>query len=117
DASALRTVLFAGEVFPVKHLHALREVWPHPRYHNLYGPTETNVCTWYEVPRESLEHRTEPLPIGRTCPNDRSRVVDEEGREVARGEEGELLIAGGTVMRGYWNLPERTAAAFHVDEE
>jgi len=115
DASALRMVLFAGEVFPVKHLHALRSVWPHPRYFNLYGPTETNVCTWYEV-QGSLEGRTEPLPIGRTCSNDRGRVVDERGLPVPGGEEGELHIAGGTVMQGYWNLPERTAAAFHVDD-
>jgi acyl-CoA synthetase (AMP-forming)/AMP-acid ligase II len=36
---------------------------------------------------------------------------------VPKGEEGELLIAGGTVMRGYWNLPERTERAFHLDAE
>ena len=50
DWSALRMVLFAGEVFPVKHLRALKAAWPLPRYFNLYGPTETNVCTWYEDP-------------------------------------------------------------------
>jgi non-ribosomal peptide synthetase component F len=46
DYSALRMVFFAGEVFPVKHLRALKSLWPGPRYYNLYGPTETNVCTW-----------------------------------------------------------------------
>ena len=50
DYSALRQVLFAGEVFPVKHLRALCDCsGPQPRYFNLYGPTETNVCTYYEV--------------------------------------------------------------------
>lgn len=116
DYAALRLVLFAGEVFPLKHLRALIEAWPHPRYFNLYGPTETNVCTYYEVPATIPADRSEPFPIGRTCENDRTRVVDEHAREVARGEEGELHVAGGSVMAGYWNLPERTARAFHVDE-
>jgi len=50
DLSHLRTVLFAGEVFPVKYLRQLMTLIPHASYHNLYGPTETNVCTWYTVP-------------------------------------------------------------------
>jgi amino acid adenylation domain-containing protein len=115
DWSALGLVLFAGEVFPIKHLRALLERWPHPRYFNLYGPTETNVCTYFEVPRPIPPDREEPFPIGRVCENDEALVVGEEGEPVDRGDEGELLIRGGTVMQGYWNLPERTAAAFHVD--
>ena len=115
DYSALRIVNFAGEVFPVKHLRALIERWPHPRYFNLYGPTETNVCTYYEVPTDFPQERTEPFPIGKTCENDRCRVVD-EGQTVERGGEGELYVTGGSVMVAYWNLPERSAAAFDLDE-
>ncbi len=48
---ALRAILFAGEVFPTKYLARLMQLLPHVRFVNLYGPTETNVCTWYEVPR------------------------------------------------------------------
>ncbi|MCB9832061.1 MAG: amino acid adenylation domain-containing protein [Planctomycetes bacterium] len=109
DCTSLRLVLFAGEVFPLKNLNALRELWPWPRYANLYGPTETNVCTWYELPEGPI---TADLPIGAVCAPDRGLVVDPEGRVVAAGEEGELVIAGGTVMKGYWNLPERSAGAF-----
>ena len=116
DWSALDLVLFAGEVFPLKHLRAIRDAWPAPRYFNLYGPTETNVCTYFEIPAEVPADREDPYPIGRVCENDRGRVVDESDSVVPPGEEGELLIAGGTVMRGYWNLPERSARAFHVDE-
>jgi amino acid adenylation domain-containing protein len=116
DWSALGLVLFAGEVFPIKHLRAIMEAWPAPRYYNLYGPTETNVCTYFEVPAEVPPDREDPFPIGRVCENDRGVVVDESDRAVPRGEEGELLIAGGTVMQGYWNLPERSASAFHVDD-
>jgi amino acid adenylation domain-containing protein len=117
DWSALRYVLFAGEVFPIKHLRALHDLWPRPRYYNLYGPTETNVCTYLEVPTPIAADREEPFPIGRVCENDVGLVVDEEDRPVPAGAEGELLIRGGTVMQGYWNMPERTAAAFHVDAE
>ncbi len=55
DLSRLRAVIFAGEVFPAKHLTQLMAELPGPRYLNWYGPTETNVCTWYEVPPGSGE--------------------------------------------------------------
>ena len=64
DLSALRWVLFAGEVFPTKHLRALMEKLPHPRYANLYGPTETNVCAYYEVEPLSL-----PVTVCQVIPN------------------------------------------------
>ncbi len=117
DFSALRLVLFAGEVFPLKHMRALKTAWREPRLANLYGPTETNVCTWYELPAEIPAGREEPFPIGRACSGDRTKVVGQDDVEVARGEEGELWVAGDSVMRGYWNLPERTAAAFAVDAD
>ena len=116
DLGALRLILFAGEVFPVGQLRALTELLPAPRYYNLYGPTETNVCTWYEVRPPVPPERTEPYPIGRICPPLRGRVVDEEDRDVEQGAEGELVVAGPGVMSGYWNLQERNARAFLVDE-
>ncbi len=112
---ALRLVLFAGEVFPVKHLRALKQAWPRPRYFNLYGPTETNVCTAYEIPSEIAADRTDPFPIGRACSGARTIAVDEDGPEAKPGEEGELLVSGGSVMREYWNLPDKTQAAFTKD--
>ncbi len=112
DYSSLRFVLFAGEVFPIKYLKLLKSLWPHPRYFNLYGPTETNVCTFYEVPRLVPDSQTEPVPIGKACPHCEPLVVNEAGTEVARGAEGELCIAGPSVLEGYWNLPENTGKAF-----
>ena len=115
DYSSLRMVLFAGEVFPVKHLRALKNLIPHPRYLNLYGPTETNVCTFYEIPHIIPEDRMNPYPIGKACSNYQIRILDEEGREVPLGKEGELCASGSGIMIGYWNLPEKTANAFFVD--
>jgi amino acid adenylation domain-containing protein len=115
DYSALRTVLFAGEVFPVKHLRALKALIPRPRYFNLYGPTETNVCTYYEIPAHIPEARTQPYPIGKVCSHLEAIMVDEQGQLTPAGQEGELCISGAGVMQGYWNLPERTARAFLMD--
>lgn len=100
-----RVVFFAGEPFPIKHLRPLRAHLTAARFYNLYGPTETNVCTFYEVKDISPE-RTEPVPIGKASCGDRVWLVpepDEEGRLVSN--VGELLVEGPTVMRGYWGMP------------
>ncbi|MGF1607824.1 MAG: amino acid adenylation domain-containing protein [Kiloniellales bacterium] len=115
DDYRLRTVLFAGEVFPVKHLRRLKEILPRPRYFNLYGPTETNVCTYYEIPKVVPAERMQPYPIGKVCSHFKARVVDEQGCDVPYGEEGELVISGAGTMQGYWQLPERSAAAYLED--
>jgi len=113
DYSSVRIVLFAGEVFPVKHLRAIKALLPQARFFNLYGPTETNVCTFYEIPAGPVpDERHEPYPIGKACSHFRSRVVDENGRELPPGVEGELCVSGAGVMDGYWNLAEQTERAF-----
>lgn len=112
DCSSLRMVFFAGEVFPVRHLRALTGFWPHPRYFNLYGPTETNVCTFAEVPSSIPADRTEPYPIGPACSHCAPLVLDADKVEVKKGEEGLLYISGPSVFQGYWNRPNENAAAF-----
>jgi amino acid adenylation domain-containing protein len=110
----LRTVLFAGEVFPIKYLQRLMELVPHASFHNLYGPTETNVCTWYSVASNDKD-RTEPVPIGRAIDGVEVFAVDEDGRRVPPGEVGELLVRGNTVMHGYWGDPVKTERALIAD--
>jgi amino acid adenylation domain-containing protein len=112
DCSSLRLVLFAGEVFPIKHLSALMERWPAPMYYNLYGPTETNVCTYFKLAQKIAGDQEASLPIGRSCSGDRTLVVSSDGSRVAPGSEGELLVTGGSVMLGYWNLPAQNDQAF-----
>jgi amino acid adenylation domain-containing protein len=107
DLSALRVLLFAGEVMPVRVLRELMALAPHARFANLYGPTETNVCTWHAVTTPPDEGRA--LPIGRACSGDTLAILDEAGAPVATGTPGELWVHGGSVMRGYWGHPERTA--------
>lgn len=105
---ALRQVLFAGEVFPSAHLSRLMALIPHARYFNLYGPTETNVCTVYAVP-QALPADGAPIPIGRACANTEVFAVDQHGLPVEDGEPGELLVRGPTLMRGYWGQPDKSA--------
>jgi amino acid adenylation domain-containing protein len=106
----LRLILFAGEVFPVKYLRQLHEALPRAALFNLYGPTETNVCTYYEVTDVPVE-RTEPFPIGRACENTDVFALDEAGRLCGVDEVGELYVRGSTVMQGYWGRPEESARA------
>lgn len=115
DCSSLRLILFAGEVFPVKYLRALQERLPRPRYFNLYGPTETNVCTYFEVPSHVPEDRKDAYPIGQACSHLRTKVIDDQGQSLGQGLEGELCVSGPAVSQGYWNRLQLTASSFLTD--
>jgi acyl-coenzyme A synthetase/AMP-(fatty) acid ligase len=97
----VRALLFAGEVFPTPQLRRLRRALPDIRLSNLFGPTETNVCTYYDVPRDVPEGRS--IPIGRACEHMETFVIDAEGNEVGVGVEGTLWVKGGNLMSGYWS--------------
>ena len=108
--SRLRAVIFAGEVFPARQLSRLMTELPGPRYLNWYGPTETNVCTWYEVPPGA--QLTVPVPIGRACANTDAFAVTADGGRVAKpGQEGELYVRGPGLMSGYWGDAAKTSHA------
>jgi amino acid adenylation domain-containing protein len=111
DLGALRWVLFAGEPFPMKHLCRLMTALPRARFSNLYGPTETNVCTYYHVPAMPSDESA-PLPIGRACAGTRMLVVDEQGHSVSPGACGELWVSGPTIMLGYWGRPDLNSQCF-----
>ncbi|HEU4393300.1 MAG TPA: amino acid adenylation domain-containing protein [Solirubrobacterales bacterium] len=102
--AALRAVLFAGEPFPIAPLRRLRLGLPEVRLLNLYGPTETNVCSFYEV-AEIGASADRPVPIGRACAGDSLWIEGEDGRSLPVGARGELVVAGPTVMLGYWGQP------------
>jgi amino acid adenylation domain-containing protein len=105
---SLRAVVFAGEVYPTRHLRELRRVVPGAALWNLYGPTETNVVTYYPV-TDLPEDDDRTIPIGRACENSRVFALKEDGTAADVGEVGELYAQGPTVMKGYWGRPDRTA--------
>ena len=117
DFTPPRVVLFAGEVFPIAGLRKLRAAWPAANLWNLYGPTETNVCTAQAIPAAIPTDVEEPFPIGAVCSGDLARVVDEHGRLVPVGQVGELIVTGPSVMLGYWGRPDLTARAFFLDDQ
>jgi len=114
DLGSLRIVLFAGEPYPADELRELQAALPGVSLFNLYGPTETNVCTYWEVP-PSGSWDGSSIPVGIDCENCEGVVVDEDLRPVPDGNAGELLIRGGTLMEGYWGDPAMTAASFVQD--
>ncbi|MGN0753262.1 MAG: amino acid adenylation domain-containing protein [Aristaeellaceae bacterium] len=96
----MKRVFFCGEVMPCATLNKWRAVLPDADYVNMYGPTEiTDVCAWYRVDRAFGD--TDRLPIGFPCANTRIELID-----------GEICVGGTCLSPGYYNAPEKTAAAF-----
>ena len=109
--TTIQKVLFAGEVMPNKILNYWRKFLPNALYANLYGPTEvTDICTYYVVNREFADD--DSLPIGNACNNCDVIVLNEENKEAAVGEPGELCVRSSFLAHGYYDQPEKTAEVF-----
>lgn len=107
----LHTIAFGSEVFPIKQFNLWREAVPNASFTNLYGPTEcTGMSCYFHVDRDFAPD--EAIPVGRPFHNTRLYLLNEEGKEVARGETGEICIAGTPVTLGYYHDFERTREAF-----
>lgn len=96
-----RAVFYAGEVFPPRELAAFAGRVPGADLYNLYGPTETNVCTYHRVDRAALDGERE-TPIGLACPYAACSLVDleGEGRTLEGPATGELVVSGPTTIGG-----------------
>lgn len=114
NLDSLRLVIYGGEVFPPDHLYRLMRILPHTRFSNIYGPAECNGCTNFDVPPLPNAYRERPVPIGTAIADARLLIVDAHGETA---DEGELLVYARTNMQGYWDDPEKTAAAFEERNE
>ncbi|TQF70369.1 amino acid adenylation domain-containing protein [Pseudoalteromonas luteoviolacea] len=108
----LHTIIFAGEAFDVKSLKALRAQFPNSALFNFYGPTETNVCSYYKVP----DMVPEELPIGYAASGARISICNEQGDEVDIGEKGFITVNGPTVFSGYWGKEPRAESTYNTGD-
>lgn len=109
---SLKTIWFAGEVFPTKQFNYWYRHLPQATFANLYGPIEITLdCTYYIVDKDVPDE--EPLPIGYACRNTDIIILDNDDNAVKEPNvEGELCVRGTSLAMGYYNNPEKTAAAF-----
>ncbi len=110
DLSSLRTGIMAGAPCPVEVMRQVIEDMHMSEVTICYGMTETSPVSTQTSVDDPLEKRVGT--VGRVGPHVEVKIVDpDSGRTVPRGERGELLTRGYSVMLGYWNDPERTAEA------
>ncbi|MBD3315280.1 MAG: AMP-binding protein [Chitinivibrionales bacterium] len=110
DLSKLRYLTNTGAALPVGHIMKLRELLPHVKILSMFGLTECKrVCY---LPFEEIDHR--PASVGKAMPNCETRIVDNEGRDVAPNKNGELVVRGSNVMQGYWNAPDATSRSYRA---
>ncbi len=113
DFSSLRYLTNTGAAFPVNHIKRIRELFPNIRIYSMFGLTECKrVCY---LPPDQIDIR--PKSVGKAMPNCTTAILDLDGRPVAPGQVGELVIEGPNVMQGYWDDPELTAKTFRTDPE
>lgn len=110
DLSEIKTVIFGGEVMPIKQLKAWQNAVPNAVYINGYGSTEiTDGCTYYIVDREFNDG--DVLPIGIPFANSEVLVIDEDGKPITDGV-GELCIRSDSMTYGYYKDPKKTAEVY-----
>ncbi|WP_149556341.1 D-alanine--poly(phosphoribitol) ligase subunit DltA [Streptococcus cristatus] len=103
---------FDGEELTVKTAQKLRERFPEARIINAYGPTEATVALSAVAITDEMLATLKRLPIGYTKEDSPTFVIDENGQKLPNGQQGEIIVCGPAVSKGYLNNPEKTAEAF-----
>lgn len=112
----LESMIFIGEVLPKNLAKELMERFPKTRIINGYGPTEATVAiSANDVTSEMIED-SKSLPVGVVMDTTKIRIIDENGKDVADGEKGELAIIGKSVSKGYFKNEQKTNEVFYYDE-
>ncbi|KAA6173717.1 AMP-binding protein [Pseudomonas marginalis] len=109
DLSTLRTGIMAGSTCPIEVMRRVISDLHMSEVQIAYGMTETSPVSLQTGADDDLERRV--TTVGRTQPQLESKIIDEAGNTVPRGQIGELCTRGYSVMLGYWNNPEGTREA------
>lgn len=113
DLSTLRTGIMAGAPCPIEVMRQVQSRMNMREVTIAYGMTETSPVSFQSNVDDPLELRVSS--VGRIHPHVEVRIVDEEGQTVPTGQRGELLTRGYSVMQGYWDDPEQTAASIDAE--
>src|SRR5438874_852057 len=111
----LRLSLFCGEALPVDVVRDWSRAAPSSVIENIYGPTELTIgCTAYRWNNQTSLAECEQgiVPIGEPFEDMEALIVDEDLREVPAGGQGELIMTGPQLSKGYWCDEEKTKRAF-----
>src|SRR5258708_3696001 len=109
DLSSLDMLAYGGSPIAPELIRLTRELLPKIELVQVYGLSETGFLTGLQ----DREHMARTVTsCGRPCPGIDLKVVDEDGRPVETGHQGEFVVRGANVMNGYWKAPEETALAF-----
>lgn len=108
----LKTFMFCGEELTVKTAKALHQRFPNAKIYNTYGPTETTVAVSGIEITPAIIDNNDRLPVGYAKPGVELSIWDGETRITEPGKQGEIIISGNSVARGYMNNPEKTAKSF-----
>ncbi|HSD76455.1 MAG TPA: fatty acyl-CoA synthetase [Solirubrobacteraceae bacterium] len=109
DLTSLRKAFYGASIMPVPVLQKLQERLPDVGFYNCFGQSEIGPLATVLRPEE---HAARPDSVGRAVLFVETRVVDEDMRDVAPGERGEVVYRSPQLCTGYWHDPEATAAAF-----
>lgn len=109
DLSGLRKAYYGASIMPVPVLERLRERLPKLGFYNCFGQSEIGPLATVLAPDE---HKGRMDSCGRPVLFVDARVVDENGKEVPDGTQGEVIYRSPQLCEGYWEKPEETAAAF-----
>ena len=109
DLSRLRTGIMAGSPCPIEVMKRVVERMNMREITIAYGMTETSPVSFQSSYDDPVERRVST--VGRVHPHLEVKIVDAEGRVVPRGQPGELLTRGYSVMRGYWGDEAQTRAS------
>ena len=114
DYSSLRTGIMAGSICPEPLMKRVIEDMNMDEVTICYGLTEGSPVMTQTLPHDSFERRTQT--VGKKMPGIEVKIIDPEtGEECPRGTQGEVVCRGYNVMKGYYAMPEATAAAIDKD--
>jgi acyl-CoA synthetase (AMP-forming)/AMP-acid ligase II len=106
DLSSLRYITNTAQKLPERTIKNLQEKLPHVKIFSMYGLTECKRIAYLDPEKVLIK----PNSVGKAMPNTEVFLVDEEGNRIDTPDtEGELVVRGSNLMKGYWNDEIETA--------